>query len=34
MESQIDVEDAADVFEHAFCLGVLLMIDIFGYNEK
>lgn len=33
LQSQIDTDDAADLFEHAFCLGVLLMIDIFGYND-
>ena len=33
LESQVDVEDSVDLFEHAFCLGVLLMIDIFGYND-
>ena len=32
LESQVDAEDSADLFEHAFCLGALLMIDIFGYN--
>lgn len=34
LESQVDAEDAADLFEHAFCMGVLLMIDIFGYDGK
>ena len=33
LESQVDVEDAVDLFEHAFCMGVRLMIDIFGYTE-
>ena len=33
MESQVDVEHAVDLFEHAFCMGVRLMIDIFGYTE-
>lgn len=32
LAAQVDADDAVDIFEHAFCLGVLLMIDIFGYN--
>lgn len=32
LAAQVDADDVVDIFEHAFCLGVLLMIDIFGYD--
>ncbi len=32
LELQVDADNAVDLFEHAFCLGALLMIDIFGCN--
>lgn len=34
LEMQIDAEDAADLFEYAFCMGALLMTDIFGCDGK
>ena len=32
LAAQVVADNAVDLFEHAFCLGVLLMIDIFEYN--
>lgn len=31
---QINAIDELELFEYAFCTGVLLMIDIFGYQGK
>lgn len=32
LESRLDVDNAADLFEHAFCLVVRMLIDVFVYK--
>lgn len=31
---QTDIIDNADLFRYSFCLGALMMMDIFGYREQ
>ena len=33
LRAQADLFEEVQLFEHAFCLGVLLMIDVFGYSQ-
>ena len=31
---QTDIIDNVDLFKYSFCLGAMMMMDIFGYAEK
>lgn len=34
LQSQAGTIEDVDLFEYAFCMGVLMMIDVFGFKEK
>lgn len=34
LQSQSGTIEEVDLFEYAFCMGVLMMIDVFGFKEK
>ena len=33
LRAEASIFEEVQLFEHAFCLGVLLMIDVFGYSQ-
>ena len=34
LQTQTGTIEEVDLFEYAFCMGVLMMIDVFGFKEK
>lgn len=34
LQAQCSIIEEVDLFEYSFCMGVLMMIDIFGFKEK
>ena len=34
LQGQTGTIEDVDLFEYAFCMGVLMMIDVFGFKEK
>lgn len=34
LQSQSSTIEDVDLFEYAFCMGTLMMIDVFGFKEK